>query len=311
MLKRTLLLSSLASLVAAGSCKESTPPTDPATLQYDITVRFFGPSMSAADQALFTNAANRIVRVVKGDLVAAARPSTAVNLNDCPNVTEDVFIQEQIDDIIIYASIRSIDGSGNILASAGPCFTRPTSTGSMTAIGVMSFDSADLGSLSQGGSLQDVITHEMLHVLGIGTLWASHSLIADTNTATPRYLGAQAKAACVAAGGTIACANHVPVEGTPAAVGTRDAHWRENTFDKEMMTGFLDSPVQLSAITVGALKDLGFTVDDSQADAYTLPATGFLPRVVSLTERFGPNWEHVISPIGSLEGGTVVRIPRK
>src|SRR6185503_10108674 len=168
MLKRALLLSSLASLVAAGSCKESTPPTDPTTLQYDITVRFFGPSMSAADQALFTNAANRIVQVVKGDLVAAARPSTAVNLNDCPNVTEDVFIQEQIDDIIIYASIRSIDGSGNVLASAGPCFTRPTSTGSMTAIGVMSFDSADLGSLSQGGSLQDVITHEMLHVLGIG-----------------------------------------------------------------------------------------------------------------------------------------------
>lgn len=312
MLKRAFQLLALVSLAAAGSCKDSTRPTDPTTLQYDVEVRFFSASsMSPSQQALFTNAAARISQIVKGDIIAAARPSQAVNLNDCPNVTEDIMIQEQIDDVIIYASIRSIDGSGGILASAGPCFTRPTSTGAMTAIGVMSFDSADLNTLSQGGNLQDVITHEMLHVLGIGTLWASHGLIADTATASPRYLGAQARAGCVAVGGSVACANHVPVEGTPASVGTRDAHWRENTFNQEMMTGFLDANTPISAITLGALKDLGFTVDDSQADAFSMPPTGFLPRVISMSAQYGPNWEHLTTPVGSIEGGRVVLLPRK
>lgn len=310
MLKRSVQSLALASLAAAGSCKDSTPPTDPSTLQYDIEVRFFGPAMSSDHQTLFTNAANRILQIVRGDLVAAARPSQPVNLNDCPNVTEDIFIQQQIDDVIIYASIRSIDGAGGVLASAGPCFTRPTSTGAMTAIGVMSFDAADLNTLSQGGNLQDVITHEMLHVLGVGTLWASHGLIADTGTASPRYLGAQARAGCVATGGATACANHVPVEGTPAAVGTRDAHWRENTFNQEMMTGFLDSNTPISAITVGALKDLGFTVDDSKADAYSVPQP-LLPGLMSMKALYGPSWEHVTTPVGSIEGGRAVLIPRK
>jgi hypothetical protein len=311
MLNRSVLTLAVASLAAAGSCKDSTPPEDLSTRQYDIVVRFFGPSMSAEQQALFTNAANRILQIVKGDIIAAARPSQPVNLNDCPNVDEDVLIQEQIDDVIIYASIRAIDGSGSVLASAGPCFTRPTSTGAMTAIGVMSFDSADLTTLSQGGNLQDVITHEMLHVLGIGTLWASHSLIADTATASPRYLGAQARAGCNAAGGTIACADHVPVEGTPAAVGTRDAHWRENTFNTEMMTGFLDANTPISAVTVGGLKDLGFVVDDAAADAFTMPPAGFLPRIVTTNALYGAHWEHVITPVASLEGGRVVPLPRK
>lgn len=312
MLKRTLQATTLVALALAGSCKDSTPPVDPSSLQYDIEVRFFGTPMSASQQALFTNAAARLVQIVKGDLVAAARPSQPVNLNDCPNVTEDILIQEQIDDVIIYASIRAIDGAGQVLASAGPCFTRPTSAGAMTAIGVMSFDSADLNTLSQGGNLQDVITHEMLHVLGVGTLWANHNLIADTGTSTPRYLGAQAKAGCIAVGGTVACANHVPVEGTPAPVGTRDAHWRENTFNQEMMTGFLDPSTPISAVTVGALKDLGFTVDDGAADAFTMPATGFLPRIVggSMNAQFGPNWEQVIRPVASLEDGRVVPFRR-
>lgn len=303
--KRSFLALAVVLLAAAGSCKDSTAP-DPSTFQYDIEVRFFGSPMSAAQQALFINARDRLLQIVKGDLVAAgAKP---VNLNQCPNVNQSIPINEVVDDVIIYASIRSIDGSGNILASAGPCFTRPVGTRDMTAIGVMSFDSADLDKLAEGGNLQDVITHEMLHVLGVGTLWAdsSHNLIADTGTATPRYVGAQARAGCVSVGGSNVCAEHVPVEGTPSPAGTRDAHWRESTFDKEMMTGFLDASTPISAITVGALKDLGFTVDDSKADAYTVPAPPLLPRVAGMSGRYGGNWEQLIRPVGSLEPAGVV-----
>ena len=309
-MKRYLTAATAAFLLAGStSCKEDpTPPVTPAQQQYDITMRFFGPAMTAQQQQLFQNAADRITQIIKGDLVNAA--ATPINLNQCDNVDESIPLNEEVDDVIIYASIRSMDGPGKILASAGPCFTRATSVGDMTAIGVMNFDSADLNTLSAGGALQDVITHEMLHVIGIGTLWTSKEpdLVTDTGTATPKYNGVNARQACVAAGGTIACANYVPVEGTPEPVGTRDSHWRENTFNTEMMTGYLDPTSPISGITIGGLKDLGFVVDESKADAYTMPATGFLPTVANAAMR-RDDWEHVVRPVARLTGGRAVRIP--
>jgi hypothetical protein len=305
MLKRALQVTAI-TLAGIAGCKDSgPPPVDPASLQYDIEVRFFGTAMTAAQQQLFTNAAARLEQIITGDLVNAA--ASSVNLDDCPNVDESIPVNEEVDDVIIYASIRSIDGAGRVLASASPCFTRPTSAGAMTAFGIMVFDEADLNTLSQGGNLQDVITHEMLHVLGVGTLWANHTgLIADTGTANPRYLGPEARAGCIAAGGTLACAQHVPVEGNDRPVGTRDSHWKETVFNTEMMTGFLDANTPISAITVGSLKDLGFTVDASKADAYTMPPTGFGLSIVGVTPRFSPGWEHVGGPVGSLENGRVI-----
>lgn len=295
-------------LVGLSGCKDTpTPPPNPAQQQYDITLRFFGAAMTADQQQLFHNAAARITQIIKGDLVNAA--ASPVNLNQCPNVTESIPINEEVDDVIIYASIRSIDGPGKILASAGPCYTRATSVGDMTAIGVMSFDSADLNTLAAGGSLQNVITHEMLHVVGIGTLWTSKEpdLVTDTGTATPKYNGVFARQACVAAGGTLACSSYVPVEGTPEPVGTRDAHWRENTFNQEMMTGYLDPTAPISAITIGGLKDLGFVVDESQADAFTMPPAGFLPSLSNAAIR-KDDWETVVRPVGRLVNGRVVRL---
>jgi hypothetical protein len=311
MKRYSMVAGAAALMLGAASCKEDpTPPPPPGQLQYDITLRFFGTAMTPAQQQLFQNAATRIVGIIKGDIVNAA--ASPINLNQCPNVDESIPINEEVDDVIIYASIRAMDGPGKVLASAGPCFTRSTSVGDMTAIGVMSFDSADLNSLSAGGTLQDVITHEMLHVVGIGTLWTSKEpdLVTDTGTATPKYNGAAARQACVAAGGTIACSNYVPVEGTPEPVGTRDAHWRENTFNTEMMTGYLDPTSPISGITIGGLKDLGFTVDESKADAFSMPPTGFLP-AISNAAIHRDDWEHIVRPVGRLTNGRVVRIHYK
>jgi hypothetical protein len=324
MTSKQLLGLGLAAAAMIASCKDNGPTDpDPSQLQYDIDVRFFGPAMTASQQALFQNAAARIKQIVTGDIVAAGRPSQPVNLRDCDTVavTTSIPIQEQIDDVIIYASIKDIDGAGKVVASAGPCFTRPTSVGTMTAIGLMFFDSADLNSISQGGSLQDVITHEMLHVLGVGTLWNTQpptpapsswphsppfrSLLTDTNTTAPKYVGANARQGCIAAGGSTVCASFVPVEGLPEPRGTRDAHWRENTFNQEMMTGFIDATAPISGITIGSLQDLGFVVDASKADAYTVPATGFLPSMAMVRR---DDWERVIYPVASiLPNGRVIK----
>jgi hypothetical protein len=138
----------------------------------------------------------------------------------------------------------------------------------------MKFDSADLALLAGSGNLQEVITHEMLHVLGFGSFWGStdKNLVVNPSTANAAYTGASGIAGCKAIGGNITCASSVPVEGTQGGDGTVNSHWRESTFGKELMTGFLNSGINpLSVMTIRSLEDLGYTVNPAAADAFTIP----------------------------------------
>jgi hypothetical protein len=239
---------------------------------YRIEVRFFGPTMTAAQQALFTNAAARLEGIVTGDVIDANAAGQNFDLATSCNVSGQPPFNELVDDVIIYASIRDIDGQGKILAQAGPCLTREAGTAQnpmpMPAVGEMQFDSADIDALTGGGSLQEVITHEMLHVLGFGVLWEDRNLVIGQGTADPRYVGAQGRQGCVDVGGTVSCAVSVPLENTGGA-GTVESHWREATFNNELMTGFIDqSPNPLSKMTIGSLADLGYVVNNADFDDY-------------------------------------------
>lgn len=253
----------------------SAPPLDlsaTVTSDYDIDVRFFGPEMPPEQQALFTNAAARIRAIVVGDVPDA--PEVNVDVSSECGIPGLPTINETVDDLLIYASVQPIDGAGKILAEAGPCTYRPDAQGNLTAIGVMLFDSADVATMAAQGILQDVITHEMLHVVGIGTLWSTKNLLAGAGTSAVSYFGGQGVAGCVGDGGASTCAQSVPVEnnGVP---GTTDSHWRESTFGSELMTGYVNyGGMPLSAITVGSLADLGYTVNPLAADPYRVPVAG-------------------------------------
>src|SRR6185503_13111635 len=230
-------------------------------------------AMTAAQQALFTNAAARISGFVTGDIIDANAQN--IDLVQC-GVTGQPPLNEVIDDVLIFASIQHIDGPGKILAQAGPCLGRSGGTQNqfMPAVGAMQFDEDDINTLTGGGSLQEVITHEMLHVLGFGVLWEdppNRAFLTGRDTPDPRFTGPQARQGCVAVGGTVTCATSVPVEGTGGA-GTANSHWRESSFDTELMTGFIDnSPNPLSQMTVGSMADLGYTVNAADFDSYTIP----------------------------------------
>ena len=63
----------------------------------------------------------------------------------------------------------------------------------------------------------------------------------------------------------------VPVENR-GGDGTRDSHWRETVFQQELMTGWVgDKPNPMSRLTVASLSDIGYKVDISKADRYSLP----------------------------------------
>lgn len=185
-----------------------------------------------------------------------------------------------VDDVVIDVDIGPIDGAGGILGGATPCFIRTASR--LPLLGVMQFDDADLEQLRVQGTLGDVILHEMGHVLGIGSLWANDALVAGAGSADPQYTGAGGEQGWSEIGGVPLGSVTVPVENTGGA-GTRDVHWRESVMPSELMTGFLSALVNpMSAVTVRSLADLGYTVDPSTADAYTvmtapMPARGVAP----------------------------------
>ena len=138
-------------------------------------------------------------------------------------------------------------------------------------------DAEDIGPLS-ADRLEELVLHEMGHVLGIGVLWGPSALLEyDTDNCLDAdavsYVGAEGVAAHKAVGG----------EGPPAAEeegggGTKCYHWDEAAFQTELMTGFfnLDQDNPLSRLTAASLIDLGYEVDISAADNYLLPAASAL-----------------------------------
>ncbi|HEY9225418.1 MAG TPA: leishmanolysin-related zinc metalloendopeptidase [Gemmatimonadaceae bacterium] len=271
---------------------------------YDIEVRFFGPPMTESQRAVFTNAAARLSAIVVGDVGDVVVSN--LNLTSVCGLTGLPLLNETIDDLVIYASVRDIDGPRGILAQAGPCVFRPASAGFLSVAGVMEFDAADIALMAQQGTLQDVITHEMLHVLGIGTLWSARSLVQATGTPNVAYYGLAGTKGCVDAGGTVVCATSVPVENSGGA-GTADSHWRETTFRTELMTGFVNTGgMPLSLITVGSLGDIGYLVNPFAADPFNLPGTS---ASTSITP--GEAWERPLIGGVVLDGRGGVQFTRR
>ena len=58
--------------------------------------------------------------------------------------------------------------------------------------------------------------------------------------------------------------------------GGLDGHWRESVFGDELMTATISVSSQtsqpLSKVTIAALADLGYSVDYTQADSFSLPS---------------------------------------
>ncbi|HEU5262395.1 MAG TPA: Ig-like domain-containing protein [Gemmatimonadales bacterium] len=244
-----------------------------ASRAYAIDVRYL-TSVTPAQREAFDSAKARWERLIYGDVpdgLATFDPET------CGPGTPA--INETIDDVIIFVQLDSIDGPGKIAGRAGPCIIRPSF---LPGVGVMQFDTADVATLLSVGLLNEVILHEMGHVLGYGTIWRPApnglGLIVDGGGPDPHFIGAQALAAFDRSGGASYSAGvKVPVEncvGLPPSIacgaGSRDVHWRETVFEAELMTGFFGGPEPLSVISTASMGDLGYTVNYAASDPYTV-----------------------------------------
>lgn len=223
---------------------------------YEITLRL-DPAMRPEFREAFEVAAARWSEAI----VAGVRDEfldLSVNIFGFPSFVGVV------DDVLIDARDITIDGPGSILGRAGGFAIREAHW--QPYYGIMEFDTEDLDRLATSGRLHDVILHEMGHVLGLGPSWLLTGQLTDFPL-DPKYSGRAGVAAYRELGGR----GNVPVE-NEGQVGTIFGHWREGVFGNELMTGYLNSGAQpMSRMTIAALADLGYGVDLSAADPYTVP----------------------------------------
>ena len=244
---------------------------DPIPGSYDIDV-IFADSITEPQRAVFQEAADWWMTIL-ADMELPDMPTGELSRLGCGDIFADVSIGT-IDELVVVASLREIDGPRGILAGAQPCGVREESM--LPFLGVVMIDVDDLESMEPEDQ-RELILHEMGHVLGIGSLWTDFGLLQNPSLelgqgADTHFSGPMAIAAFDGAGGTAYTEGEkVPVENR-AGPGSGDSHWRQSVLTTELMTPFasLGTPDPLSAITIQSLADMGYVVDVDLAEPYTL-----------------------------------------
>ncbi|MFC6638109.1 hypothetical protein GV827_23035 [Sulfitobacter sp. JBTF-M27] len=225
-------------------------------LQYNIEIRFVG-DWSDAFKSVFIASADFLASLIAEDIPDAVDGNGNV-----------------YDDLVITADLDAIDGVGGVLGQAGPTGLRSDS--GLTAVGQMTFDEADAQAYYDVGLFDDIVVHEMMHVMGFGTLWDRNNLVStvvDDNgtkkptddTVTTVYTGDEANSVFA---GSETTQDLILVE-TDGGSGTAGGHWDEETYLDELMTGYIghlypdgtyDDTNYLSDWSVASLADIGYVL---------------------------------------------------
>ena len=290
-------------------------PNEWVTIESPSTSNARAPQAAGVDRGRFNITLKYVVPVTERQeevFEAAAARWERIIIKDVPSFTGTIpsafagiapAVDGTLDDILIEVALAPIDGPGQVLGQAGPRYVRDEDF--LTLTGVMFFDVADLDYLEEIDLFEEVIVHEMGHVLGVGTLWNvaqygfDRTLVEATET-NPYFTGQKANVHWNAEGGE----DELPVENI-GGPGTRLGHWRESVLNNELMTGFLNlGENPLSRITAASLKDLGYGAA-VVGEQYDLPKGAQGVDVDELPEETGEGlniaaMEELLLPIGSV-----------
>jgi hypothetical protein len=178
--------------------------------------------------------------------------------------------------LLIFVRLEQIDGPGSVVGAAGVCAVR---TGSYQPfVGFVRLDVGDLPWVEANGQLEYVILHELMHTLGFGTVWGPDFFNLLVNPSRPTspgvdtyFSGANAISGFNEIGGSgYTGGQKVPVENT--GLSQADGHWRTSVLLNELMQPWIEPgrPSPLSRLTLRSLQDLGYWIDLTQADQFTI-----------------------------------------
>ena len=249
---------------------------------FDIELRYLGTTPTAAQRQIIRAAADEWESIITSGLAFSLVRTSQWKCPGGPSAFGDY-----IDDLRIDIRLERIDGVSGTLAKAGPCVWWK---GGLPFIGDVTLDTADLGRLATT-VLRRLVVHEMAHSLGFGTSVQWDGLLRDsaeeylednpgaTTLPDTHFVGSAAVSAFdELLDGATYDGKKVPVENDTAAYGSGglDGHWRETVFDNELMTASISISSSVreprSKVTIAALADLGYSVDYTQAESYTLPS---------------------------------------
>jgi len=236
---------------------------------FHISAIFVGPEPTSEQVGAIADALRRWEQLILGDLPSYRIPESVPT--ECPGLL--LLRGQAIDDLLLYIALTPLP-QGQVGATS-ICLRRSGS--GLPAAAAIRIDPVVLATSSR---FTQVLEHEIAHALGFGTIWANWLRERDGDL---RFTGRSAESAyrTLFAPGDEA-GGGVPVEMAGGQAAAR-SHWRESTLDRELLTSvFNDGPPgvtqPLSAITVSALRDLGYVVDDSRSDpfgaAMTPPTAG-------------------------------------
>lgn len=219
---------------------------------FQITIRFddvAGGPVPAAVRTATIQAANRWSRVITGDV---------------PGVTVGPLFIDDFEMVVQMGLLGGApEGPGGVLANARPTAFRGPGTG-LPYSGITGIDPNDI--TMNPGALQDVLTHEIGHALGFtpGATVFSQWIVGDT------FTGANAVREFNSLFGRAGTS-------VPLQPGIR-AHWDESVFGNELMSPStaLNGDF-ISRVTIGALADMGYTVNYAAAEAYVPPPIVVVP----------------------------------
>jgi len=235
---------------------------------FNIDIAFVGQPSNSVKSAV-NSAASVWERAITSDL-----PDIDFSGRPASNPCTDGEFDGVVDDVRIYVYVESIDGAGGTLGSAGICTVRSVS--GFPIIAIIRLDSTDVDQIGSA-TLYNLALHEIAHALGFGILWNALLVdpsLRDGEPVTPppdtHFAGTNAIAAFNDAGGTNYQGMKVPVENERGGSGSQDSHWRKSVMGSELMTYTTGTSASFSAVTIQSMADLGYSVDDSVADSYTV-----------------------------------------